>query len=189
MKIHILNESNVRQLYDYRIQLEDENCDTILINKNNPVKIETCERYINDKNAVLYGAFDDNNLIGFLNLDKRTHPLLSHTASLGLTVIKQFRNKGIGSKLLEICIMDALNTKLEIIDITVLSNNKAASLYLRHGFYETGRKIRTVKRNNYYIDEILMQKDLQSAQQGDADGARDLFVPGALRSRIRGGLR
>lgn len=76
---------------------------------------------------------------------------------MNIVVKKSFRNKGIGSFLLDNLISFAKNLNLNIITLEVSENNPIAiSLYKKFGFEELGI------RKNYYdgIDGFVMSKKL-----------------------------
>lgn len=107
-------------------------------------------------------AFSKNQLIGIANLDlgQRTS---KHIANLGISISKEFRDEGIGSKLLEILINEGKkNIKgLEIIKLSVFATNqKALSLYKKFGFIEYSRLPNGVKLENGYLDRIDMFKKI-----------------------------
>lgn len=118
---------------------------------------------IKEGKAVELLTFSKEQLIGVTNLDlgERTG---RHIANLGISVAKEFRDEGIGSKLLELTIEEGKKNLigLEIVKLTVFSNNdKAISLYKKFGFTEYGSFPKGVKLENGYVDHLEMYKPVK----------------------------
>ena len=81
---------------------------------------------------------------------------VDHRASLGISVMKEFRGCGIGTSLLK-ATLKACRGKFEIIELDVFSNNKRAiRLYRRFGFTRYGHLPSATKRAGRYFDQDLM---------------------------------
>ena len=78
---------------------------------------------------------------------------------MNIVVRKEYRNQGIGKKLLEELIIISKRTNLEIINLEVnIKNEIAIKLYKKFGFEQIGiRK----KYYNMIDDAIIMQKKLK----------------------------
>jgi len=88
----------------------------------------------------------------------------SHMAYFGIYLEQQFRNLGIGTRLIKRIIEIAQEKGFELIKLTVFSSNqKALRLYQRFGFKEVGRIKAGVKfSNGTYNDEIIMVLNLKT---------------------------
>lgn len=107
-------------------------------------KIDSLVYHIANETAYAYGAFQDNNMIGFI----WAYPMLSafetvlHVAYIA--VMKEAQGLGIGSLLLEIIERTAKEIGLNKIELTVGNSNERAI-----GFYQ---------KNNYDAERIIMKK-------------------------------
>ena len=87
---------------------------------------------IKNENNVLFGYFDNDNLVGYIYLKKNNESGYKIDA---LYVRPEFRNREIGTKLLQEGINYLKSKNAEFIDINVLKNNFAAyNLYKKCGF-------------------------------------------------------
>lgn len=75
-----------------------------------------------------------------------------HIADIGFSVIKDYRDKGVGTKLLKALIKEC-SRKYEIITAGVFSNNTASKRLLkRFGFVKWAKGPKFIKRGMLYID-------------------------------------
>ncbi len=118
------------------------------------------EQQAND-HAVFLCAWDGNHLVGTASL----HPLprrMYHRAELGISVIKAYWGRGIGSQLLEQVIAYAKAHGIELLNLDVRSDNvRAIHLYEKHGFCSIGTSPAHVKIGSQYADCVLMYLDLR----------------------------
>ena len=85
----------------------------------------------------------------------------SHTAELGLAVIRAFRGLGVGKALMEEMLSRAEKSGVEKVWLSVFSTNDAAiALYRKFGFVVEGIRKKQFKIGDTYIDELLMAKFL-----------------------------
>lgn len=78
-----------------------------------------------------------------------------------MSVLKEFRNKGVGRALIEVILTWAqTHPTIEKVGLAVLATNeRAIYLYKSLGFVEEGRRIKEIKiGSNNYVDDILMYK-------------------------------
>jgi len=103
----------------------------------------------------------NNEIIGYAVLAFRTVPH-AHTALLHSLFVKDnFRNKGIGSKIIEYAEKLVLQNKIEILLLEVGAENKnATNLYKKLGFEEYGLLQKGYKKDGNYKDLVLMKKFL-----------------------------
>ncbi len=86
----------------------------------------------------------------------------SHVGNFGITLVKDFREEGIGSVLMKESLALAKKLlKVSLITLEVYSTNKRAqSLYKKTGFKKVGFMPKAIKRKGKYISEIIMYKEL-----------------------------
>lgn len=84
-----------------------------------------------------------------------------HVADLGVSVLKEFRGRGIGKALVERAIEWARQQHYEKLTADLFSGNvRATRLFEKTGFRQTGVRYRQAKIGSAYLDEVLMEKEL-----------------------------
>lgn len=111
---------------------------------------------IRDNDIQVYAMLNDT-VIGWCDITRRKRDVFSHTGSLGMGILKPQRGKGIGSMMMEEVIRQAWDLGMEKICLEVYSHNTAGiALYKKFGFIEEGKKIKEVKMDGKYFDNIVM---------------------------------
>jgi ribosomal protein S18 acetylase RimI-like enzyme len=120
--------------------------------------------------AAVFGAFRDAELLGIAGFYVQEGPKHGHKGTLwGMYVRPAARRGGVGRRLAEAVIEHAC-TRVEQIQLVVVSDNRAArALYARLGFEEYGVEKRAAKYQGRYHDDVLMAQMLTSSPSGDAD--------------------
>lgn len=117
---------------------------------------------IKNKKAVHLLAFSENKLIAAteIHMMDKTE---KHVGIFGISVIKDFRGKGLGKLLVELVLKEA---KKEIPDIKIVTlevfstNDIAKGLYKKLGFIEYGMLPNGITRGGKFEDAILMYKNI-----------------------------
>lgn len=119
----------------------------------------------NAPKALMLGAFIGGRLVGAGSF-RPVHPgdRARHRAGVGISILKAYWGKGVGTAMMHAMIDAAKGTALEQLELDVVSTNEAAiRLYKRAGFVEYGRHPRMMKyRDGTYADTILMMLDLRA---------------------------
>lgn len=114
--------------------------------------------------GVMLGAFAGDQLVAMASVlpISDSHERYRHRGSFGISVIRDFWNLGIATLLIPLVSKCARQAGYEQIELEVLAGNeKAISLYQRHGFREYGRRPHDVKmRDGAYRDALLMLRAL-----------------------------
>ena len=111
--------------------------------------------------AAVFVAEDRGKVVGRLSLSRDTHPASSHVADLGLMVAAGHRRRGIGWGLLEAAVDWAREVGVTKLELHVFPHNEAAiRLYERFGFDREGYRRRHYRREDGYVDAILMAFDV-----------------------------
>ena len=112
--------------------------------------------------CVIFCAFDGDKMIGDISCDRNTRERLRHRGNIGLSVVKDWWHKGVGSALLETVIEYAKNEmKLEVLALDVrCDNERAISLYEKFDFEMTGRIPAMMKIDGKYVDCYTMTRFL-----------------------------
>jgi RimJ/RimL family protein N-acetyltransferase len=88
----------------------------------------------------------------------------SHLGEIGIIILKDYRDLGIGTEMLKQLIMQAQRRDLKILTLGVFSTNtRAKHVYEKLGFHECGRIPGQIFKNKQYIDHITMVKILDDA--------------------------
>lgn len=111
------------------------------------------------ENAVTFGAWVEENLIGIITIYRETKQKRKHIAWIvGLYVTPSKRGLSVGKHLLKAGIQQAKDwADIEQIYLEVATHNTAAKrLYTSQGFTKFGTEKRALKIGNTYLDEEQM---------------------------------
>lgn len=117
--------------------------------------------HLNREGSVYIVAECDGHVIGFLEFLNGALKRIRHSGMFSMYIIKDFREEGIGSLLLEELIRWAESDSLiEKLTLAVFSTNtRARMLYEKFGFLVEGNCPRDMKLSDgTYIDSILMYR-------------------------------
>ncbi|HDX9578465.1 TPA: GNAT family N-acetyltransferase [Bacillus pseudomycoides] len=113
--------------------------------------------------GVTFVAEDDEQIVGFLVFKRNLMKRLNHTGSFGMGILEDYRNQGVGTKLLP-QLIDWAKTQegIEKICLGVFSTNeRAIKVYEKIGFKEEGRERGQIKfEDGRYADNVLMALDI-----------------------------
>ncbi|MGB9732981.1 MAG: GNAT family N-acetyltransferase [Candidatus Micrarchaeia archaeon] len=80
---------------------------------------------------------------------------------LGIAIAKDFRNIGLGGKMISLLLEIAKKNRMRMVELAVYANNPGAiHLYKKLGFAEIGKLPKAGLFGSNYVDEILMVKEL-----------------------------
>lgn len=131
------------------------------------VSIEFEEEWINKKrsspNALPITCYIDGSPIGTSEVSFKTGIKLSHRATIGISILKEYWGLGIGSAMFRELISEAEKHGTEILELEFLEGNeRGRRLYEKFGFEIVGYRPNAVKlKNGRYLSEIFMQKKLK----------------------------
>lgn len=113
-------------------------------------------------NEIFLFAFSGEKLIGTCGIKKSEYKNRQpHLGTLGISIRKDFRDKGIGVKLIEIILKEAKQRGLKLVKLGVYANNeRGIHVYEKLGFKKYGKLPKAVLYQGKYIDDILMHKEL-----------------------------
>ena len=104
------------------------------------------------KSAVMFLAKHNGKIVGDASLSRMPRRM-SHRAEFGVSVLKEYHNLGVGSRLTKQIIDTAKQMGLEIIDLQVRSDNAPAiHLYEKFGFKKLFTYPDFFKIGNEYVD-------------------------------------
>ncbi len=108
-------------------------------------------------NSQIFGAFDGPHIVGIAAFGQFTGAKDSHKGWLRAMYVRPSHRRTGASRLLVQAVIDAARTRVEQLQLSVVSTNTPAiRLYQSFGFTQYGLESRSLKQNNQYSDEILM---------------------------------
>lgn len=119
--------------------------------------------YLKNNNSLLLIAEYNNEIIGNIDLTGSQRILMEHTAVIGMGMIKEWRNVGLGTILLSNIINWAKNNEvLEVIWLQVYTENIAGiTLYKKLGFSENGIIQNFFKHDDKYFHNLTMSLNVK----------------------------
>lgn len=116
------------------------------------------QSFMTYNNSLLLVAEFDNEIIGNIDLTGSRRQMMEHTAVIGMGMLAEWRNIGLGSALLnEIICWSKSNPILEIIWLQVyVQNELGLNLYRKMGFVESGTIKNFFKKDGTYFDNRTM---------------------------------
>lgn len=109
------------------------------------------------QDAAVFVAEAPEGIVGRLSIARDPHPASRHVADLGLMVAASHRRRGIGWALLEQAVQWARKSGVRKIELHVFPHNEPAiRLYERFGFAQEGFRRAHYRREDGFVDAILM---------------------------------
>ena len=107
--------------------------------------------------AAVFVAEVPDAIVGRLSVARDVHPASRHVADLGLMVAAGHRRQGIGRALLQRTVDWARANSVAKLELHVFAHNAPAiALYESFGFVQEGFRRRHYRREDEYLDAILM---------------------------------
>lgn len=114
-----------------------------------------------DKGLPSVVAVDGDHVVGFCNILPCAKTGFTHVGELAMGVVREYRSRGLGRRLLTMCLALARDAGLEKVELQVFADNEvAARLYESVGFEYEGCKKRARKLDGQYQDIQLMALQL-----------------------------
>lgn len=105
------------------------------------------------ENSIMLIATINNEIVSVSNFSAGKRPRNYHVGSLGISVLKKYWNKGVGTAVLETMIDWAKSKGIRKINLSVRTDNEPAiHLYEKVGFVNEGKTTRGMYINNEFID-------------------------------------
>jgi ribosomal protein S18 acetylase RimI-like enzyme len=107
--------------------------------------------------ADVFGAFLETDLVGVAGFRAQAGAKQAHKGLLwGMYVRPSARGTGAGKSLVK-AVLDHARERVELVQLTVVSENEAAQrLYRSCGFVAYGHEVHSLKQGGRYYDELLM---------------------------------
>jgi len=117
--------------------------------------------HLDNPAKILLLAESEGQIIGNVSFEIGAYRRIAHRGTLGITVVKQWRGRGIGMALMQVLLQWAsANPLIEKVCLGVFATNDTAiRLYKKLGFVEEGLRPKDVKVGpGKYVDAIVMYK-------------------------------
>lgn len=136
------NYTDAKAILNYLKQIGSETNNLTFGSEGLLISVEDEAVYIkqleNSRDNVMFVAKDNGKIIGDASLN-RLPRRMNHRGDFGISVLREYWNKGIGSRLLCEIIKFAKENSFEVIELQVRSDNTAAiHLYEKFGFKKFG---------------------------------------------------
>lgn len=119
---------------------------------------------------VQYVAVDGGCVVGWCDVNPKTHATLRHSGVLGMGVAATHRGRGIGAALLQATLDAAFARGLRRVELVVRADNAAAvALYGRFGFEIEGRLRDYILVDGQAYDALQMARIAGRAPGGSSD--------------------
>lgn len=123
--------------------------------------------FLESANSLLLVAEYQNKIIGNIDLTGSRRKVMEHTAVIGMGMMSEWRNRGLGSALME-SVLDwaTSNPILELLWLQVYGDNEAGiNLYKKMGFVETGRIPGFFRHNHRLSENVTMVRRVNKTWQ------------------------
>jgi len=119
---------------------------------------EIIDGYAASDNSIALVAVADGKIIGLLHCRGGRRQAARHSASFGITVHADWRDKGVGSALVQRLIdWGRQNPVIKRLELEVFTTNaRAIHVYEKYGFQIEGRKRRAYCKDGAYEDAYIM---------------------------------
>ncbi len=164
MIIEEINESHLKGFNNLLNSIMDEDVFTVNIKKTIEERIKWFNNsYLKSRlknNHITFVAVKDNLIIGSASAI-RQQGKRQHVFEIGYQVLKNYRQQGVATILVNKLINFIKNSKAEQVIAWVTENNIKSVYFLKKfGFKEVGRINKGVKLKKGYCDYLLFQKEL-----------------------------
>lgn len=124
---------------------------------------EWINSFLTNENSLLLIAEYDNEIIANIDLTGNRRKIMEHTAVIGMGMLKEWRNTGLGTALLKCAIEWAKeNLILELLWLQVYTDNELGlGLYRKMGFEEKGIIKNFFKQDGKYFDNLTMTMNVK----------------------------
>ncbi len=125
--------------------------------------ISSCMLKLEKSEFIMIVAEVDGKLVGVVEVNPHFGKM-SHVGSLGISVMKGYRNIGIGLDLIKEAEKHAIHMRLKTMELEVFEKNeRAIHVYEKMGYKVTGRIPEGVLHQGEYSDVLIMTRKLPSS--------------------------
>lgn len=147
-----ISQSDFLPKHDYEIKLTVEQ------------EMDWINSYLKNDNSILLVAEYENQLIGNIDVTGSQRERMKHTGMIGMGMLEEWRNAGLGTHLMENAIAWARqNAILEMLWLQVYTANLSAlHLYKKMGFIDNGTIKNYFKHETDYFDVMTMSLEVNN---------------------------
>lgn len=156
--------SDAKSLMEYINELVEEK---VYILKCNKATLKEEKEWLNKnlkeikKNKTVFlVALKDKKVIAGTEISQKKEKA-GHVGKFGISILKDFRGKGLGKKLIDL-IIELAKEKLKGLELITLEvfvkNRPAVKLYRKFGFKRVAKLRKTIKFEGNYYDEYIMHR-------------------------------
>ena len=125
-------------------------------------EMQYLDRVTKSEHDCMLVVFDENSVIGTIGFHGSGLSRIKHRVSVGMSVLSEFRNLGLGSFMMECMIQKAKEYGKTKIELEVrIDNFNAIRLYEKFGFRNEGIRRNGFRVDGQYIDLLLMGRNLE----------------------------
>ena len=163
MSIVFANEEDIPKIYDYFNTISTQTQYLTFDSDGLKVSLDAFSKVLlsqlSNPNIKYFCYKVNGNIVGIANYRVDSRIKMSHRAKIGISVLADYQNKGIGKQLLASMIGYLEQQKqIELVELEVACENKVAiHLYEKFGFKKIGNLPNFFKLGNDYMDFIMMQ--------------------------------
>ncbi len=119
--------------------------------------------FLEKENSLLIVAESAGRIIGNIDISGHQRNMMQHTAVIGMGILSEWRNSGLGTQLMQHGIQWAKeNPLLELLWLQVYTENQMAiALYKKMGFEENGVIKNFFNHHNRYYDNLTMSQSVK----------------------------
>ena len=122
---------------------------------------EFLRKCIDSEDNYIYTVWHNEKLISVTGIHGSSLRRLKHRVNLGISILKEYHNQGLGTTLMRLLIQKAKELGKTKIELEVRKDNpNAVKIYRRTGFEIEGIRKNGFKVDGEYIDLILMGREL-----------------------------
>lgn len=122
-------------------------------------QLKQLEQMQKTSHSTIFVAEDGGDLIGYLVVVGGTAIRKKHSAYLVIGILREYRGKGVGTRLFQRMEEWAVTHGISRLELSVVTENEAGiSLYKKMGFEIEGTKRNSLKINDTFFNEFYMSK-------------------------------
>lgn len=162
MKIREIEKEDAEKSLKMLVQLDKESDKMMMEPGERDTSIERQEGYIDymkSSESLMLIVEDNNDTVGYLSIERGWAKQIKHTGFLVVGLLKEYRNKGIGTELFKQALDWAKTNNIHRVSLYVREDNdNAIALYKKMGFVIEGASRDQLKVGERYYDELNMAK-------------------------------
>lgn len=161
--IRLATPDDAEQYMEVMRQVADEPHNGILRSRGDELRSvdeqrKVIEQRMASDNSIFFVAEVNGKIVGHVSCGGGVVSATYHTTGLGITILKEWRGKGIGTALMQHIVDWArANPVIKRVELEVFTTNpRAAKLYERFGFEAEGVKRQVYFKDGEFVDSVMM---------------------------------